>query len=189
MWHISGFTPVAHIGWGRCSVCDAGLSEDGPKTPQNGACSVLQMETAVRLVSGIGLSTPGYLHLSSLSLPGRLSHSMSEYCLHTQTLCVCTSALSLSRSVCHLLLFPLSLCHHLCLWLWRWWWSVIWMLILHTGSGGIRVGFHLPCSAHCHRVNEDAGFQLLTHHTFFFVSLELLSISTLHAELREKDET
>lgn len=65
---------------------------------------------AVCLVSGIGLSTPGYLHLSSslsLSLPGRLSHSMSEYCLHTQTHCVCTSALSLSRSVCHLL-FPLS---------------------------------------------------------------------------------
>lgn len=82
-------------------------SENAPEWRQ---LSSSDGDRAVCLVSGIGLSTPGYLHLSSslsLSLPGRLSHSMSEYCLHTQTHCVCTSALSLSRSVCHLL-FPLS---------------------------------------------------------------------------------
>lgn len=94
-------------------------SENAPEWRQ---LSSSDGDRAVCLVSGIGLSTPGYLHLSSslsLSLPGRLSHSMSKYCLHTQTHCVHTSALSVSRSVCHLV-FTFSRFLSLCLWLWRW---------------------------------------------------------------------
>ena len=114
MWYISGFTPVAHIAWGRCSICDASPSE-GPKTPQNGSGSVLQLERRGSVFSVRHRSVYAWLPAPLLSpcLAGRATAWVSIASTHRPTALIHLLCLCEDLSVTFSLLF-LASCHSVC---------------------------------------------------------------------------